>query len=300
MAEVAKLPAKMVNFRQEARECVQLAKAEKHDAVRTILLGMALGYAKLSDRAKFAEGIELKPDRSRADYYSILARAVRGLDTNTPAARQRLYARARSALISEMQNAYPPIPRSEIMAAQMALGAAIEEVEAGAVPEPVNAAIEKFKEHGRSREGVQSVALPFASTVPSEKMGTHPILGAAKPDYYPLVAKAVGTLDPNTADARRKVYDRARAAFLSEVHKLVPAWSQSEIMAEQFFLELAIGKVEAALQPLQCAPPRLGTPTMAPDRNAQRSRRSLGNEPTKGRVARQSKNVTSREHGISR
>ena len=47
----------------------------------------------------------------------------------------------------------------------MALGAAIEEVEAGAVPEPVNAAIEKFKEHGRPCEGVQSVALPFASTV---------------------------------------------------------------------------------------------------------------------------------------
>jgi hypothetical protein len=64
-----------------------------------------------------------------ADYYSILARAVRGLDPNTSVARRRLYGRARSALISEMQNAEPPIPRSEIMVARMALEAAIEELE---------------------------------------------------------------------------------------------------------------------------------------------------------------------------
>jgi hypothetical protein len=65
-----------------------------------------------------------------ADYYSILARAIRDLDPNIPAARRRLYDRARSALVSEMQNAYPPIPRSEIIIAQMALDAAIEQVEA--------------------------------------------------------------------------------------------------------------------------------------------------------------------------
>jgi hypothetical protein len=65
-----------------------------------------------------------------------------------------------------MQNAEPPIPRSEIMVAQMALEAAIEELEADAGPEPVNAARGKFEKHGWSSEGVQSVApRPVASRV---------------------------------------------------------------------------------------------------------------------------------------
>jgi hypothetical protein len=64
-------------------------------------------------------------------------------------------------------------------------------------------------------------------------------------DYYPIVAKAVGALGSNNEDVRRRIYDRARAALLSEVHKLVPALDQSEIMAEQLYLELAIGEIEA-------------------------------------------------------
>jgi hypothetical protein len=67
-------------------------------------------------------------------------------------------------------------------------------------------------------------------------------------DYYPIVAKAVNALGSNNEEARRRVYDRARAALLSEVHKLVPALDQSEIMAEQLYLELAIGEVEADTQ----------------------------------------------------
>jgi hypothetical protein len=106
-------------------------------------------------------------------------------------------------------------------------------------------------------------------------------------DYYSLVAKAVGALDQNIPEARRKIYDRARTALLSEVQKLLPPWDQSEIMAEQLLLELAIGEVEAELQPLECAPRRLGTPTVAPidnvrvdpnlpsPHNEQRSRGSL-------------------------
>jgi hypothetical protein len=65
MTEVANVPAKVVDFRQEARGCVELAKAEKHEAVRTVLLGMALGYLRLSDRANAAEAIKLQPDDVR-------------------------------------------------------------------------------------------------------------------------------------------------------------------------------------------------------------------------------------------
>ena len=115
---------------------------------------------------------------SIADYYSILARAVTGLDPNSPAARRRLYDRARSALLSEMQNAHPPIPRFEITNAQVALDTAIVQVEADAGL----VALEKFVEHverdggpnvehaeecGRSYHGVQPNLVSSASPIPS-------------------------------------------------------------------------------------------------------------------------------------
>ena len=62
MTEVLNVPATVVDFREEARGCVQLAKSEKHEAVRTVLLGMALGYLRLSDRAQSADAIKIQPD----------------------------------------------------------------------------------------------------------------------------------------------------------------------------------------------------------------------------------------------
>jgi hypothetical protein len=118
-----------------------------------------------------------------ADYYSILARAVGGLDPNTPAARRRLYDRARSALLSEMQNAYPPIPHSDIINAQMALDTAIGQLEAEAalvaleksikhvewdgVQTVPDTAIERAKEHGRPYQCGQPNPVAPASLTPS-------------------------------------------------------------------------------------------------------------------------------------
>ncbi len=62
MTEVSIVPVEVVNFRKEARGCVQLAKAEKHEAVRTVLLGMALGYLRLDDRAKSTVAIQTQPE----------------------------------------------------------------------------------------------------------------------------------------------------------------------------------------------------------------------------------------------
>jgi hypothetical protein len=76
-------------------------------------------------------------------------------------------------------------------------------------------------------------------------------------EYYSLVAKAVDALGPHTEQARRRVYDRARAALLSEVQKLVPTLDQSKVMTEQFYLDLAIGEVE---QREQSARSTVGTP----------------------------------------
>jgi hypothetical protein len=68
-----------------------------------------------------------------ADYYSILTKAVNALDPNTGMSRQQLYQCARSAMISELENVYPPFRRSEITTAEIALESAIEKAEADAV-----------------------------------------------------------------------------------------------------------------------------------------------------------------------
>jgi hypothetical protein len=67
-------------------------------------------------------------------------------------------------------------------------------------------------------------------------------------DYYSIIANAVSTLDPNTEGARRRLYERARSAVISEMHRAEPALDQSDIMAAQMSLELAIGEVEADAQ----------------------------------------------------
>jgi hypothetical protein len=63
--EAAHVPVRAVNFREEARDCIELAKSEKHEAVRTVLLGMALGYLRLSDRTNSADEIKLHSDDVR-------------------------------------------------------------------------------------------------------------------------------------------------------------------------------------------------------------------------------------------
>jgi predicted ATPase len=55
------------------------------------------------------------------------------------------------------------------------------------------------------------------------------------------MAKAVGALHPNTGDERRRLYERARTALLTELRSADP----SDIIAAQMLLELAIGEVEA-------------------------------------------------------
>jgi hypothetical protein len=62
MTDTAHVPVDVVNFREEARGCVQLAKTEKHEAIRIVLLGMALGYLRLSDRANSPDEIKLHSD----------------------------------------------------------------------------------------------------------------------------------------------------------------------------------------------------------------------------------------------
>ncbi len=64
-------------------------------------------------------------------------------------------------------------------------------------------------------------------------------------DYYPLIARAVAGLERNTGDARRSLYERARAALLAQLRSVSPGLSESDITRERLALEEAIRKVEA-------------------------------------------------------
>jgi hypothetical protein len=64
-------------------------------------------------------------------------------------------------------------------------------------------------------------------------------------DYYPLIARAVAGLDRNTGEARRTLYERARAALVAQLRGVTPALSESDVTRERLALEEAIRKVEA-------------------------------------------------------
>src|SRR5215472_14355183 len=63
-------------------------------------------------------------------------------------------------------------------------------------------------------------------------------------DYYPLIARAVAGLDKNTGDARRALYERARAALVAQLRGVSPALDESDVTRERLALEEAIRKVE--------------------------------------------------------
>jgi hypothetical protein len=63
-------------------------------------------------------------------------------------------------------------------------------------------------------------------------------------DYYTPLARAVASLEQNTADARQATYDHARKVLRELVRDHQPALLPSERMDEMLALEQAIRKVE--------------------------------------------------------
>jgi len=64
-------------------------------------------------------------------------------------------------------------------------------------------------------------------------------------DYYPLISRAVGALDKKSKEARRALYDRARATLADQLQRVDPPLSETKLKHERLALEDAIGKVEA-------------------------------------------------------
>ena len=63
-------------------------------------------------------------------------------------------------------------------------------------------------------------------------------------DYYPLIARAVGTLNPNTPEQRRALYDRARRTLVDQLRIKDPTLTQTDVKAESAALDAAIQRVE--------------------------------------------------------
>jgi hypothetical protein len=63
-------------------------------------------------------------------------------------------------------------------------------------------------------------------------------------DYYPLIARAVAGMEKNTGEARRMLYERARAALVAQLRSISPALSETDVTRERLALEEAIRKVE--------------------------------------------------------
>ena len=90
-------------------------------------------------------------------------------------------------------------------------------------------------------------------------------------DYYPLIARAIAGLDPSApGESRRALYERARAALISQLRSVQPPLSESEITRERLSLEEAVRKVESeAAQRARDARSGGGRPRVASRRQSQ-------------------------------
>ena len=66
-------------------------------------------------------------------------------------------------------------------------------------------------------------------------------------DYYPLIAKAV--VGQSSGEARRVLYDRARAALVAQLRGVDPPLAEADITRERLALDEAIRKCEIGSGP---------------------------------------------------
>jgi lipoprotein-anchoring transpeptidase ErfK/SrfK len=73
-------------------------------------------------------------------------------------------------------------------------------------------------------------------------------------DYFPLLARAVAALSPNTREQRHALYDRARKTLIEKLGD--PTLPHADLKAESAALEAAIQRVEMEAVRRRTAPPR--------------------------------------------
>ena len=73
-------------------------------------------------------------------------------------------------------------------------------------------------------------------------------------EYYPLLAKAVGSLPNSTPETRRVVYERARKALIGQLRTLHPPVPDQDIEHESVELDRAIARIETEMAARAAAP----------------------------------------------
>ncbi len=96
-------------------------------------------------------------------------------------------------------------------------------------------------------------------------------------DYRPLLARAIANLDPNTGEARRAVYDRARTALVNQLRGLNPPLAEADVTRQRLALEDAIRRVETEAAAGHMAPPP--RPEAQPQRSAPPARQEPQQRP---------------------
>jgi hypothetical protein len=97
-------------------------------------------------------------------------------------------------------------------------------------------------------------------------------------DYYSILFKAVSALEPNTASARQRLYERARSSMSAEIEGASPPFDASDIAAAKQGLKSAIDRIEAEALPAWlrqqeravCAVAERATADLLPDQGAYR------------------------------
>jgi hypothetical protein len=97
--------------------------------------------------------------------------------------------------------------------------------------------------------------------------------------FYSILSKGIDALDPNTPEARRKLYERATAALMTEMRGPAPALSQAEFQAAWRSLKEAIVRIETEIEAkVEAQPESHNSPLIpAPDRG--RGQAPAGTKP---------------------
>lgn len=83
-------------------------------------------------------------------------------------------------------------------------------------------------------------------------------------DYFPVLERAVAALNPNTKEARRVLYDRARRALVDGLRASDPTLSDTDLKTQSSALEAAIRRVEEGVSPAVERPVPPPAPRTAP------------------------------------
>jgi lipoprotein-anchoring transpeptidase ErfK/SrfK len=83
-------------------------------------------------------------------------------------------------------------------------------------------------------------------------------------DYFALISRAVASLDQNTIETRKALYERARAVLVERLRASDPPWTEDRIAGELAALDSAIRQIESEIT--RSARPLRPTPVRAPSR----------------------------------